>query len=153
MRLVLTLTLAGFLGLFTGCWTTSAVSSNYRPGSTLKAAAGTPLVTVDAWLADDFSGIQAHVTRELVYGGRRLGKIALFYGEWSENYPRVPAAGRAEYELGGSDIIQFGDMRFQVISATEEEIEAKVLPPVDMHQAEPTALVPFLLPIGARSLR
>ncbi len=141
--------LATNLASLAGCWTTTGVYSTYRPGTTISALVGAPLIKVQGGLADGFSGTPAVVNRELVYEGRRLGMIAFYYREWSENYPRTPMTAEVKFELDRSDVIQFEEMRLQVISATDEGIEVKVLPPVEMTRAERAALPPVLLPVSS----
>ncbi|CCU73221.1 hypothetical protein [Thalassolituus oleivorans] len=65
--------------------------------------------------------------RTLVYGGRIGDRLKIIYREFSDNFARPAFNTEVEYDLSQSSIIGYAGARIEIISATNTEIEYKVL--------------------------
>jgi len=63
----------------------------------------------------------------LIYSGKIGGKINIGYREFSNNYARPAFNNDVEYDLSESNVIGYKGARIEVIRATNQDIEYKVL--------------------------
>jgi hypothetical protein len=111
-----------FALVLTGCAT--IVVSNYRPGTTVSATVGYPLIDVQ-WRLENIGQVPA---RQLIYGGRSGDTIKLTYWQARNGQGSPVHTQEVQFDLSRSNTITFQEMRLEVIEASNEKISAHVLP-------------------------
>ena len=125
-----------------GC--TAAVLSNYRPGTEVRAAVGSPLIEV-AWTPTALSRPQPR--RQLVYAGRTgdTARFLLRVLDWERG---GMLAQELHYDLGRSATIAVQEMRLEVLEASNEAVTARVLPAAALDaRGEPLEPTPEVQPV------
>lgn len=125
-----------------GCYLPSQYKvENHALGVPITATVGSPLITLERGMKDQFGNVMERHAKEFIYSGKAGQVVRFSYREFSglQASPGMDAGLLArpaftqdvQYDLAESDVIAFQNMRLKVINATNSDITVEVLRQLD----------------------